>query len=54
MSAFSVTVQQLGRPPLKYFAIRRSSGAVGESIAARYSDTAAPAITIHPLNRSRK
>lgn len=36
MSAFRVTVCQLGQPPLKFYAIGPSSGAVGESIACRF------------------
>ncbi|SDH41627.1 MULTISPECIES: hypothetical protein [unclassified Duganella] len=54
MTAYTVTVRRTGFPPIHSFAIGTSSAAVGELIAARYSDTAAPAITIHPLNRSRK
>lgn len=54
MSAFYVTVQQEGRPPVKFFAIGSSSGAVGESIAARFCASEPAAISVHPLNRSRK
>lgn len=54
MSSYAVTVRRVGFPPIHSFAIGTSSAAVGVLIAARYSDVAAPAITIHPLNRSRK
>jgi len=54
MSAYTVTVRQLGHPPIYSVAMGTSSAAVGEFIAARYSAADAPAITIHPLNRSRK
>jgi hypothetical protein len=54
MNAFTITVRRAGYPDAHSFAIGTSSAAVGEFIAARYSSADAPAITIHPLNRSRK
>lgn len=36
MSAFTVTVRQLGRPPLTFYAIGATSWAAGESIAAHF------------------
>ncbi|NYE62211.1 hypothetical protein FHW58_003426 [Duganella sp. 1224] len=54
MSAYTVTVRRAGHKPTYSFAIGASSAAVGVRVAARYSDSAAPAITIHPLHRSCK
>jgi hypothetical protein len=46
MSAFAVTVRQLGQPPLKFFAIGAGSGDVGDFIALHFG---ACGITVKPL-----
>lgn len=54
MTAFSVTVRRAGHPHIHTYAIGTSSAAVAEFIAERFINTAAPAISIHPLKRNRK
>ncbi|MFS2004633.1 hypothetical protein ACEN9F_13505 [Duganella sp. CT11-25] len=46
MSAYSVTVRQLGHPPLKFYAIGAGSGDVGDFIALHFG---ACGISVKPL-----